>query len=108
MHVALLADKWSVMIVVAGLVVAASVVTILFLSPPAPAETRPSSGFPYCLRLLQCGNLPEFEGIPYEQMVIIAKNYEACFEDHKIEQTCNVQVSQDIERFRELGFVTPR
>ena len=46
MHAAVLADKWSIMIVAAGLVVAASVVTILFLSPPAPAETRPSSGVP--------------------------------------------------------------
>ena len=105
---AALADKWSLMIVAAGLVVAASVVTILYLSPPAPAETRPSSGFPHCLRFLQCSNLPEFEGIPYEQMLIIAKNYDACFEDHKIEQTCNVQVSQDIERFHEMGFVTLR
>ena len=103
-----MADKWSMMIVAAGIVVAASVVTILFLSPPAPAETRPSTGFPYCLRLLQCGNVPEFAGIPYDQMIIIAKNYDTCFEDFKIEQTCNVQVRQDIERFHEMGFVTLR
>ena len=103
-----MADKWSMMIVGAGIVVAASVVTILFLSPPAPADTRPTAGFPYCLRLLQCGNVPEFAGIPYDQMIIIAKNYDACFEDYKIEQTCNVQVRQDIERFHEMGFVTLR
>ena len=41
-------------------------------------------------------------------MVIIAKNYDSCFEDYKIEQTCNVQVSQDIERFWELGYVSER
>ncbi len=103
-----MADKWSVMIVAAGLVVAASVSTLLYLSPPEPADTRPASGFPYCLRVLQCANVAQFEGIPYDQMIVIAKNYDSCFEDHKIEQTCNVQVLQDIERFRELGYVTPR
>ena len=96
------------MIAVAGVVVAASVVTILFLSPPPLPETQPTSGFPYCLRVLQCSNLEEFRGIPYEQMIIIAKNYNSCFEDYKLEQTCNVQVLQDIERFHEMGFVTLR
>ena len=96
------------MIIAAGIMVTASVITILLLSPPTPADTRPTSGFPYCLRVLQCSNVPQFKDIPFEQIVIISKNYESCFEDHKIEQTCNVQVQQDIERFHELGHVAPR
>lgn len=101
-------DKWSAMIMASGMIAAASILTILVLSPPAPSDARPTSGFPYCLRLLQCGNIEEFDGVPYDQMIIIAKNYNACFEAYKIQQTCNVQVMQDIERFHEMGFVTPR
>lgn len=104
----MVADKWSIMIVAAGLVVAASVLMLLYVSPPIPVDTHMTSGFPYCLRVLQCGNVEQFDGIPYDQILVIAKNYDSCFDDHKIEQTCNVQVQQDIERFHELGHVTRR
>lgn len=103
------ADKWTVMIVSAGVIVGISALIIMFSQTPT-LQILPSSqdGFPYCLRTLQCANVPEFDQIPYEQLIIIAKNYNRCFEDFKIEQTCNVQVYQDIERFREMGFVTLR
>ena len=103
-----MADKWTYMIAGSGLVIVVFRMVVLVYAPPTPQETWRTSGFPYCLRVLQCANVPEFAGIPFDQMIIIAKNYDACFEDYKIEQTCNVQVSQDIERFHELGYVTRR
>ncbi|MXY38113.1 MAG: hypothetical protein F4Y51_04395 [Cenarchaeum sp. SB0664_bin_35] len=97
------------MIVSAGIIVGVSVIVIMFSQVPT-LQFQPSvqDVFPYCLRTLQCANVPEFDQIPYEQLIIISKNYNKCFEDFKIEQTCNVQVSQDIERFHEMGFVTLR
>ena len=103
----IMADKWSAMIITAAGLVAVGILLIVLLGAPSE-PTRATSGFPYCLRVLQCANVPEFQDIPFEQMIIIAKNYDSCFEDFKIEQTCNVQVSQDIERFHELGHVTER
>ncbi len=102
-----MADRWSLVIISAGIVVAASLFVIILLSPPQATEWN-TTGFPYCLRVLQCANIPEFQGIPFDQLNIIAKNYNSCFEDYKLEQTCNVQVYQDIERFHELGYVTER
>ena len=97
------------MIVSAGIIVGVSVIVIIFSQAPT-LQFQPSvqDAFPYCLRTLQCASVPEFDQIPYEQLIIISKNYNKCFEDFKIEQTCNVQVSQDIERFHEMGFVTLR
>ena len=103
-----MADKWTLMIAAAAVLSAAAILVIVSSLPPQQDTARVVSGFPYCLRVLQCANIAEFEGIPFEQMVIIAKNYDSCFEDYKIEQTCNVQVSQDIERFWELGYVSER
>ncbi len=105
----MVADKWTIMIVSAGIIVGISVLIIMFNQAPT-LQISPSQqgGFPYCLRTLQCANVPEFDQIPYEQLLIISKNYNQCFEDFKIEQTCIVQVSQDIERFHEMGFVTLR
>ena len=105
----MVADKWTIMIVSAGIIVGISALIIMFNQAPA-LQVVPSqqSDFPHCLRTLQCANVPEFDQIPYEQLLIIAKNYNRCFEDFKIEQTCTVQVSQDIERFHEMGFVTLR
>lgn len=103
-----MADKWTLMIVVAAALSAAAILVIVSSLPSQQDASRTVSGFPYCLRVLQCANVEEFDGIPFDQVVIIAKNYDACFEDYKIEQTCNVQVSQDIERFWELGYVSER
>lgn len=97
------------MIVSAGVIVGISALIIMSnQAPTLQISPSPQGGFPYCLRTLQCSNVPEFDQIPYEQVIIIAKNYNQCFEDFKIEQTCNVQVYQDIERFHEMGFVTLR
>ncbi|MYB29582.1 MAG: hypothetical protein F4Y18_00885 [Cenarchaeum sp. SB0663_bin_5] len=105
----MVADKWTIMIVSAGIIVGISALIIMFNQAPT-LQISPSQqgGFPHCLRTLQCANVPEFDQIPYEQLLIISKNYNRCFEDFKIEQTCIVQVSQDIERFHEMGFVTLR
>lgn len=96
------------MIAGSAVVVAVSLAIIILYNPPSQEDVWPTSGFPYCLRVLQCSNIAEFEGIPFEEILVIAKNYDACFEDYKIEQTCNVQVSQDIERYHELGYVAER
>lgn len=97
------------MIVSAAAIIAGSLMVIVMYQgavlQPAPADT---GDFPHCLRTLQCASVSEFDGVPFEQLIIIAKNYDRCFEDFKIEQTCNVQVMQDIERFHELGYVTLR
>lgn len=103
-----MADKWSTMIVAAAVVSAAAIIMIVASMPPPQDTSRATSGFPYCLRVLQCSNVEEFDGIPFDQVVIISKNYNACFDDFKLEQTCNVQVNQDIERYWELGYVTER
>ena len=104
-----MADKWTAMIISSGVIIAVSVVIIMMYQAPAlQISPSPQGDFPYCLRTLQCANVPEFDQIPFDQLIIIAKNYDRCFEDFKIEQTCNVQVSQDIERFHELGHVTLR
>ena len=103
-----MADRWSYIIAGSGLVIIMLLMIVIIYTPPTPQEAWRTSGFPYCLRVLQCANVAEFDGIPFDQMIIIAKNYDACFEDYKIEQTCNVQVSQDIERYHELGYVSAR
>lgn len=88
--------------------VAAAGLLFVASSPPSQPAAPATPAFPQCLRTLQCANVEEFDGIPFQEMVTISRNYDRCFEDYKIEQTCKVQVSQDIERYWELGYVAER
>lgn len=104
-----MADKWNWVLIAAFILFAIGIFGAMIQSFENQRTVEaPTTGFPYCLRILQCSNVEEFKDIPFDQLEIIAENYEACFDDFKLEQTCNIQVRQDIERFYEKGYVTPR
>ncbi len=104
-----MADKWNVILIVSCVVIAIGIFGVMVLSFETQKDTTtPTAGFPDCLRVLQCDGIKEFKDVPFDQLQIIAENYEKCFEDFKIEQTCEVQVHQDIERFYEKGKVSER
>ena len=104
-----MADKWNVILIASFIMIAFGIFGVMILSFENQKSAEiPIVGFPNCLRVLQCEGVNEFEGIPFEQLEIIADNYEKCFDDFKLEITCQVQVKQDIERFYEKGYVTER
>ena len=70
---------------------------------PQQDASRTASGFPCCLRVLRRASVEEFDGKDSEQAVIMAKNCDSG--DYNM-KTCSVQVSQDMERFWEMGYVS--
>ncbi|MDX1596196.1 MAG: hypothetical protein R3327_04580 [Nitrosopumilaceae archaeon] len=68
----------------------------------------PTTGFPHCLRINECEGVKEFANIPQEEISVISKNYLKCLDGFYLEQTCEIRVHQDIERFFEKGEVTQR
>lgn len=68
----------------------------------------PTTGFPNCLRINECDGVKEFAGIPQKEIDVISKNYLKCLEGFYLEQTCEIRVHQDIERFFEQGRVLER
>lgn len=68
----------------------------------------PTTGFPHCLRINQCQGVQEFAGIPQKEIDVISENYIECLRGYFLEQTCEIRVHQDIERFFEKGEVAKR
>lgn len=102
-------DKWNMILLASFIVIAIGIFGVMILSfETEKSNPTPTTGFPDCLRVLQCDGVKEFKDIPFDQLQIIAENYESCFDDFKLEQTCRIQVHQDIERFYEKGEVKQR
>jgi len=102
-------DKYNVIIIASFIVVAIGIFLFMIVIFEEEKETEiPVSGFPHCLRILECSGVPEFNEIPQDQIEIIASNYQKCLERFQLKQTCEVQINQDIERFFEKGFVSER
>ena len=74
---------------------------------PSPLSSRTPLGqhpaFPATFVCSRCASVEEFDGMTSEQVVIMAKNCDSG--DYKM-KTCSVQVSQDMERFWEIGYVS--